>query len=187
MKHAIALAAITFFAGAAQADGLYASIAGGLTKADLDCGGTTACDNSGTGLRAAFGWQANPVLAVEGLYLNLGKATATVPISGFGNVSAEFKSTFLGAAAVLRLPLSPSLDLDLRLGGGQVKTTLSLRGTGVAGSFSDDGFQPLFGLGMSYSFSPQLRLIGQWETTRSDFEGEKADVSALTVGVRWNF
>jgi opacity protein-like surface antigen len=188
MKHAIALAAITLFTSAAHADGFYASIGGGLTKADLDCSDTIACDNTGTGLRAAFGWQAMPMLAVEGLYLNLGKATGSFNDFSVGRIDVQIKSALLGVAAVLRLPVNPSFDLNLRLGGGKVKSTASASALGVNVELaSEDKFQMLAGIGLAYAITPQLSLEGQWETTKSELFGEKANVSALTVGVRWNF
>jgi opacity protein-like surface antigen len=188
LKSIFVLAAAGLLATAAHADGLYASVGGGLSKYDMDCGGTTACDNSGKSLRAAFGWQANPILGVEAIYLNLGKTTASINDASVGRIDMELKASFIGAAAVMRLPLAPSLDMDLRLGGGQVKSKAQGSAMGFTVALpSEDKFQLLAGLGLSYAITPQVKLQAQWEATKAEIEGEKANVNALNFGVRWDF
>ncbi len=51
-------------ASAASAQG-YVTLSGGPTRINLDCAGTTACDNNGTGFKLMGGYKFSKELAVE--------------------------------------------------------------------------------------------------------------------------
>jgi hypothetical protein len=189
MKHCIALAAGLLLAGAAQAQtGLYTSIGGGLSSYNLDCAGTTQCDNSGSALRAAFGWRSQSNFGVEAVYINFGKASASLNVPGSGLVSVEVKTSMLGAGAVMFLPLGSNFDLALRLGVANVEAKTGGSISNVSVDLGTDKTTNVYaGIGGSYAITSNLRVELNWDSTRFEAVGDEANVGALTAGLRFTF
>lgn len=189
MKHIIALVAGLILGAAAQAQtGLYTSVGGGLSSYNLDCAGTTKCDNQGSALRAAFGWRSPANFGVEAVYTNFGKASASVVVPGSGLVDVEVKATMLGAGVVLFLPLGSNFDIALRLGAANVVAKASGRVSNVSVNLGDDNKVNVYaGIGGSYAITPNLRVELNWDSTKFESVGDEANVGAFTAGLRFTF
>lgn len=176
-------AALLALAGAAQAQsGGYALLGGGRSDFNVDCSGTSACDKSGSALQAIGGYRFGNNWALEGLYVNFGKATASD-----SGVNVEIKGTALGAGGAVFLDLSPSWTLTGRLGMASVKLDGRARLGSLSGNVSDSSANLYTGVAVSYNFSKSFGAELGFLRTRGEIEGEKGDISAITVSARFSF
>jgi OmpA-OmpF porin, OOP family len=176
-------AALLATAGAAQAQaGGYALLGGGRSDFKVDCSGTSACDKSGSALQAIGGYRFGNNWAVEGLYVNFGKATANT-----AGVGVEVKGTAFGAGGAVFLDLSPTWTLTGRLGLASVKLDGRARLGNIVGDVSDSSANLYTGVAVGYNFSKTLAAELGFLRTRGEIEGDKGDISALTVSARFSF
>lgn len=182
MKTLFIVAAGLTLALAAQAQtpaGGYLAVGAGVSKYNDSCEGLSQCDTTGTGFKFTGGYALGNGFAVEGVYLNFGKSSASA-----AGLSVEVKSTAFGLGGAYTLPLSSSWDFVARLGVARVKTKGTVIGLGSA---SDTGTSPYFGLALGWKMSPSTYLELGWDSTQARFEGEKESVSALTLGLGLRF
>lgn len=189
MKHllgAIACAAATW-GTPALAQNLYAELGAGLSKADVDCSGTTSCDRTGTSVRAILGYEFAPNWAIEASLADLGrvKASATVPLVGNVQTSARLRSVGLGVAGTL--PLGEAIGLTGRLGVASNRTSISGSANGRSVSDSETHTTPYVGVGLSYALSKQTSISLTLDRTRAEYGDEKIAVVAAGAGVRVRF
>jgi opacity protein-like surface antigen len=174
--------------GAHAQTGLYLSAGAGFSSYDIDCAGTRTCDNEAGAFRAAFGWRSATGIGVEALYVNFGKATATVDVPGSGLVAVDLKSTMAGAGAVVFLPLSPRWDLALRLGVARVESRAGGSVSGFSVDLGKDSTTSAYvGIGTAFAITPTLSLDLNWDSTRFESVGDDANVGAFTAGIRLAF
>ena len=181
----LASAALCAMAGASHAQaGGYALLGGGRSDFKVDCSDTSSCDKSGNALQAIAGYRFGNGFAVEGLYANFGKTTAR-----FGAIGVEIKGTALGAGGAFIVDLNPNWAFTGRLGMASVKLKGQARGGpfGAVGNTSDSSTNLYTGLAVAYNFSPTLGAELGYLRTRGEVEGEKGDVSAITVSARLRF
>lgn len=175
-------------AGAQAQTGLSLSVGAGFSSYDIDCAGTRTCDNEAGAFRAAFGWRSASGLGVEALYVNFGKATASLDVPGSGLVAVDLKSTMAGAGAVVWLPLSPRWDLALRLGLARVASRAGGSVSGLSVDLGKDSTTSAYvGIGTSFAITPTARLELNWDSTRFESVGDDANVGAFTAGIRLDF
>jgi OmpA-OmpF porin, OOP family len=191
MRHlaaAAALAALSFTAQAQGTAGGYVSLGGGLSSWDVDCEGTIRCDKSGSALRLAGGYRFGNGLAVEALYLNLGKTSADVN-SFIGVVKSEIKGSAAGAGLAVFLPLGPNAELAARLGVASVSGKATGSATGFATTtVADERKAKLYaGLGLAWRFTPTVQMELNWDTTKVELFDEDAQVNTVTVGIGFRF
>jgi OmpA-OmpF porin, OOP family len=167
--------------GSAQAQS-YIGFAAGQSKLDASCSGTESCDTTGTGFRLYGGYDLGGGWAVELGYADLGTAKARAE-----GIDIKLKGTAFQLGGAYHLPLGSDWGLGLRLGVASVKGKLSASFDGESGSDSDTSTQFYAGIGLTYALSKSTKLELAFDTTRAEFAGEKADVNALTLGVRFEF
>lgn len=183
----LALASATLLAsGAAQAQntanaGGYLLGAFGQSSFDVDCSGTSACDKNGSMTKLVAGYRLGSGVAIEGVFMNFGKATARD--SGL-DIAIKIQAAGLGAA--FTADLSPALNGTLRVGVASVKTTGDVTGA-LSGSISERKTKPYFGLGLGYKFSPSVWLEGGFDSTTGEIEGDDGRVSAFSIGLGLRF
>jgi OmpA-OmpF porin, OOP family len=183
-KTAIAalLAASGLVSTAAFAQG-YVGVSGGLSRWDVDCSGASSCDKSDTAFKIFGGYNLNPTFAIEGAYVDLGKATA----SG-GGISADAKGTGFEIAGVIKAPFTREFTGFAKLGVARMEGKVSGSGFGFSASDTETSTQFVGGLGLSYALSKEMALRGEWENRRFDLPGnDKATVNTFTVGLQLNF
>lgn len=188
MKKMIVATMMALVAGSAAAQ---VSVEGafGLTDLDVDCAGTTHCDNSGTGAKLVLGYALNPNISVEVGYVNFGDAKAGVIVSPYGLVEATLKSNafYIGGAA--RGDFSHGFSGVARLGIAQVETKTEVSTFYGSGSQSKSEVNALFGLALEYALTPKLKLTGGVDFTQSPIaeDNETATLRLLSIGLKYNF
>jgi hypothetical protein len=182
-KYAIALAvaaASLASTGAMAQSYVYGAV--GASDVDLDCAGVATCDNKGTAFKLGFG-QDFGGWGFELGYADFGKAKAAD-----SGITAEAKAQGVTMAVAWLPQLSENWGLAARLGIGYVKTSLSgsISGLGSA-SGSEWNVAPYLGLGINYALTKWTKLELGVDFTKGEFDGEKADVRAVSLGFRYAF
>lgn len=178
---AVAAAALTLSFGA-MAQSAYVS--GGLGLGYVDaCDNTPNCDDSSTAFKLVGGYDFGSGLAAEIGYIDFGKAH----LSDFG-ISADLKVSGPTFGIALNAPLSSAAALNMRLGIANLKTKISATVSGFgSASDSETNTVPYFGVGLNFGVTSNVRLELGADFSRGEIAGEKADVRALTVGMRVKF
>lgn len=157
----------------------YITVAGGASNFDLDCTGTTRCDNNDTAWKAVFGLPFGNGFAGEIGYIDWGAGTGVV----FGStVELGLKSTTLGLA--YRGAIAQNWEIYGRLGAALNESKTSVSGFGTT---TDDNTEFYFGLGVRYAISKNIKLDVGADFTQGDWGGEKGDVSAVMFGLTFDF
>ena len=182
-KIAIALpvAAASFASTSAMAQNyVYGAI--GASDVDIDCVGAASCDTKGTAFKLGFGrdfggW------GLELGYADFGKAK----VSDSG-ITAEARAQGVMLAAAWLPQLSENWGLAARGGVGYLKTRISGSISGV-GSASDSEWNlaPYLGLGINYALTKSAKVELSVDFTRGEFQDEKADLRAVSLGFRYSF
>ncbi len=162
---------------------MYVSGAVGQGRADVDCTGIASCDKTGTAFKLTGGYAYGNGISAELGYIDFGKVKfADSGLSG----SATANGLSLGAA--FEVPVADSLSLGARLGIVSLKTKVSgaVSGLGSA-SVSETNAAPYYGFYGAYAISKTTRIELGADFSRAEFDGEKADVRAVTVGLRVAF
>lgn len=187
-KHsrAVLAAAALLVAGGASAQ-TYVGLAAGATNADIDCTGTTRCDNKDTGFKVFGGYRFTPNIAGELSYFNFGKATASVVVPPFGLVDGEFKTGGFGVGVAFSGAFAPGWSGVARVGIASLESKISVAASGVSGAESDTQAAAYFGLGLGYALTKSLSLDLAADFSKGEFDGEKADVRLISVGLTYAF
>jgi OOP family OmpA-OmpF porin len=151
---------------------------------NVDCTGeTTSCKTSNTASKFTVGYTYWNGISAEVGYIDFGKVQASNSTS-----SVELKASALTFGAAYAIPLSSSWGLDVRLGVASVKTDVNATVAGLgSGSDSDSKAEIYSGLGLSYRFANHWSANVSADFSTSDYQGNKASVSAVTVGLRYHF
>ena len=166
----------------------YVEGAFGLTNADLDCAGTTSCNNNSTGVKLLGGATIVPNLAVEVGYINFGTAKASA-----GNVDLSFKNTALFGAVALRAELVKDLTGVARLGLASVDSKFDSKVSGSTGpTFKGNEAKAIFGLGLEYAIQKNLKITGALDLTNSAEIKDLPDAGTaalrlISVGAQYSF
>ncbi|MBV8037032.1 outer membrane beta-barrel protein [Roseateles sp.] len=162
--------------------GTYGLLSLGQGHLNADCSGTQACDRNATGGKATLGYSFGNGFAVEGGYANFGKFRASNGAVGLG---ARPEALSLGAAYTAEL--TPQWGLTGRLGVARVHTKVNAEVGTLTGSGSENSTQPLVGLGVNYALTPSTRLELGVDSTRAQYQGERANVRMVSLGARMAF
>jgi OOP family OmpA-OmpF porin len=195
------VAAAPAFAGDVYVVGSVGRSAIDVNKGDLDNAVTSAgatglsssLDKNDTAYKVQIGYQFNQNFALEGGYVDLGKANYSANYTG-GNLNAIVKASGLNIVAVGILPLNESFSIFGKVGVIHAKVEVSATGTGPGGSASasdsSTDWKPNFGIGGTYNISKQLGIRAEYERFQklgnSDTTGE-ANVDLLSAGVMYKF
>lgn len=222
-KTLLAAAVLALSATAVQADEVSGYLTGSVGQAKADkpsvvkremndfkeLGGSTSTDRTDTAYKIAVGLQANPYVALELQYIDLGKSKYKGALSapGIGSYSEkiDFDTSGFGANLVGTLPLD-DFTLFAKVGYHYLKTKGSLKESvslvGI-GNFSESGsdnvrkWTPSFGVGASYSITKELAVVAEYEryqgvaNKKVNVDDEKIsfkhDIDFASVGLRYNF
>lgn len=140
--------------------------------------GSTFDDKDTVG-KVFIGKQFNRNFALEGSYNYLGHYTAER--APFEYAGAQARS--LGLDAVLTLPLTQKFGVLGRVG---IERT---RGNVTYNAFeeSDTSYNPKFGVGLEYKFTPKLAVRGEFERHRVKTEDIKTRVNTTMVSLVYKF
>ncbi len=163
--------------------GFYVGAGLGRASTDLNSGGISG-DDRDNAWKGFGGYQFNRYFAVEGGYLDLGRAS----VAGTGGTLSS-DSTAWQASLVGSLPLGQQFALIGKVGVARTETdTIStIGGTPVAAN--DRNTDPTYGLGLRYDFTKAFGVRGEWERLRTSNGaiGGKNDVDLITVSGIFRF
>jgi OOP family OmpA-OmpF porin len=198
--------ALLALSSTALADGLYGVgevtySSNSLDQAHFDsaliASGATglSSDDSGSGYhwRLQGGYRFNPNFALEGGYIDFGKADYTASYSG-GRAQGSLKAGGVDLAALLLLPLNDSFTVFGKLGGVAAKVDSSLTAGAPASLASSSEsvhvYEPLLGVGALYKVSDNIDLRADYDHVsslgKSDKTG-KMDANLFSLGIAYNF
>ncbi len=183
LKKTQALLAVAALAlsGAASAQ-VYGTVSAGVSKHDVDCAGTTSCDDTGSAYKVLGGYKFNPNIAIEGGYMNFGKTKAVVD-----GIELELGVTGVGVGAAFHQDFATNWNFVARLGLVQMKSKLTGRSGGASATFSDSGAELYAGLGVGYKLTKQMSLDAAMDFSKGEIDGSKANVAAFSVGLTFGF
>jgi OOP family OmpA-OmpF porin len=166
---------------AAQA---YGGVGVGYTRNKLECGGF-ACDRDDTGYKIFGGYNFHPYFGVEAAYVDLGKASASVPTTAgtlFGEVSTQGPAIFAVAKAE-----DATWKVFGKLGFAFMNTEVKASLGSLSASEDDTHTNPAWGLGIGWKVSRNILVQVEYERFRSELSGEKSWVEFTSLGVVYNF
>ena len=184
---AIVAALASFGAAGAQAQ-VYESAHLGAGHARFDCTGTSACDTGGTAFRLTGGYVVYDRIAVELGFINFGKAKATVPDPAIGDMDFEYKASAFTLGLAYQLPISQEWGANFRLGMANVTAKATVANAGIKFDLGDERKNKLYwGLGGNYAFSKNVMMELSADLSRANYNGNKVDLRAITLGGRYSF
>lgn len=139
--------------------------------------------------KVAVGLQANPYVALEAQYTDLGKPSDKgYVVDNAGNLynaKGTASTRGLGANLVGTLPLD-DFKLFAKVGYHKMETKATLKVEGF-GSESDKTREwvPSFGAGASYAIMPELEVVAEYERYKDVADSYNVDLAS--VGLRYNF
>lgn len=194
-------ASMMAFAGSALAGDWYAAGSVGsssvdVSKTDLDgqmvsagfTGVSSSLDKNDTAYKLQLGYQFNPNFALEGGYVDLGKAKYSVsytgPVAGSGQAEISAKGWNVNAVGII--PLSNDFSVLGKVGLIDAKVEIS----GPAGSVSDTSWKATWGVGGAYNFSKTMAVRLEYDRYsklgNNNTTGE-GDVDLWSVGLVYKF
>ena len=143
--------------------------------------------------RVQLGYEFNKNFAVEGGYIDLGRAKYRATYAG-GAASGELKSGGADLVLLGKLPMSDDFSIFAKAGfvAAKTKSTLLASGAGAAasGKASDNEIAPLIGVGIGYKLTDSLELRTEFDrVTGLGKKGKTGtmDSNMLSLGVAYHF
>lgn len=182
-----------------------------------DIGGRTSSDRTDLAYKLIVGLQLNQYVAVEGQYIDLGKAKykgrdswSFEGGSGFYQDKLDMKTSGFGFNVVGSYPVTEDFSVFAKTGLHYLKTKgtlkdswgVSVEGEGAyiesgKGSKSVRKWTNSIGIGASYQIIPNLSVVGEYERYRNVADKKvrvydekikfKHNVDYLSVGLRYSF
>ena len=179
----LAALAISVPAFAADTGGYLVGMVGQTKVKDIDTTGLTnvSVDDKDTGFKLGGGYAFHRNFGVEATYVGLGKASASA-----GGQTVEFKSSGIAVVAVGMLPVTNQVTLLGRLG----FIDATVKATAPGASEKSTKVRTTFGIGASYSFTPQFAVRGDFDRYSKlgdDATTGESDVDMLSIGVVYKF
>lgn len=154
-----------------------------------------------TGAKLFAGYKANPNMAVEVGYVDLGKARATRSMTapGTGSIAIDSRNTgwFVDLVGIMPTGIN-DVSVIGKLGGVATETNKQLSTTGAVGlaagtpsTFQERELNWKFGAGAQYDFSKTMAARGEWERYRrlgkdTGVGESEADLFSLNLLIRFH-
>ncbi len=116
---------------------------------------------------------------LEGAYFGLAQASVGQVGTGPNAVSGSVDMRALGIYGVAFVPLSKRVEVFVKAGGASWDADLT-RNTTTA---TADGFDALYGLGISYAFTKTFKGTADWEV----IDSPNPEFSTFSLGFKWEF
>jgi OOP family OmpA-OmpF porin len=175
--------------------GFYIGGSFGQSEFDVDCEGTTSCDDSDTAWKIFGGYQINRNFAVEVGYGSLGETKASTPPFFVGPTlipAADIKIEVNAweVVGVGSLPVADRFSLFGKVGlyGADTDIEVSFAGFGTV-TESEDNVDLTFGIGARYDFTRNFGVRAEWQRYSDVKVGDFGDmnVDVLSVGILFRF
>ena len=144
------------------------------------------CDKNGTAWRAFVGYGFTSSFAMEGAFIDFGRANATD--TGGAKISSENRGGELLGVLTYR---ANKASIFAKAGGYYVATKLTIDNGGGSWSRtsqSSGGFT--YGLGAQYELTSHIGLRGDWQRyarVGGSDTGGSSDINAFLIGAVWTF
>jgi len=189
MKKIVLASLMTLAVGGAFAQA-YVGGAVGTAHVSESCDYTTSCDRDDIGYKLYAGYKFTPNIAIEAGYADFGKASLEGYVSGF-KVRGDLTSTAPFLVGAFHADFASRLSGVARLGVANVKstvdTTLLITNTSLP-SQSETKLQPLFGLGLGYAVTKNVKVTLDADFTKSaEFQGESDNLRLISIGAQYSF
>lgn len=148
-------------------------------KADLTSLGGGALDETTALTKFYGGYRFSKYVSLEGAYFGLAQASVGQVGTGANAVSGSVDMKALGIYGVAFVPLSKSVEVSVKAGGASWDADLT-RNTATT---SADGFDALYGLGISYAFTKTFKGTADWEV----IDSPNPEFSTFSLGFKWEF
>lgn len=149
---------------------------------------SSSTDDTDTAYKIQLGYQFNPYFAIEGGYVDLGKATYTANFNG-GSANASIKASGINLAVLGMFPVSESLSLFGKLGVINAEAKTDLRATGLTASVSNTTLRTGAGLGLNYNLEKSIAARIEYEEfyKLGDTDGGTEQVSLWSAAILYRF
>lgn len=185
LQTAFALAAL--LAGTTVFAEPYIGVSAGRSDVQVDCTGASACDTTDAAYKIFGGYMFNPHIGIEGALFDLGKASGSVAVPGFGSASVKGRVRGLGVYGVAALPVD-QFAVFAKAGIAYTNAKLEVTAPGFGASDDTWKFAPVVGVGASYAFTPQIGARIEWERLRVEYPGgQKENADLISAGVTYRF
>lgn len=139
----------------------------------------TSANTRTEGWKVYSGYQFNKYLGAEGGYANLNDLTATT-----ATTRIKVESEAWSLAAVGSYPLTDKFSVMAKLGAAYVTTNISTKvGAALTQRSGDDGYQPYYGVGVTYALLDNVNLRAEWER----FDLDDSNIDLMTAGFAVKF
>lgn len=194
-------------AASAQQGGYYGGISLGQAKINADAGAfdrgltttsgiggiASSIDNKDTGFKIRLGDQLTDNIAVEGGYVDFGKAkySASYTLPGAGSASGHREVSGLNFDVLGRLPLQSGFSVFGKAGVllSRVETSVAAADGSASLTQRATTLRPGLGGGMDYALSRNVDLRAEWERyfrVGNDSTG-KNNADLLSVGMNYRY
>jgi opacity protein-like surface antigen len=131
------------------------------------------------GWKVYGGYQFNKYVGVEGGYVNLNDMTGTT-----GAVVTNMDTDAWTLGAVLSYPVTKTVSVMGKLGAAYMLTDVNVKnGAALTVRGGDDGYEPNYGVGVSYALLDNLSIRAEWER----FDRKEYDIDLLSAGIAMKF
>ncbi len=164
----------------ASADGYVGfSVGNTSVKVDLNSIGGGSIDDTTALTKFYGGYRFNKYVSLEGAWFSLAQLSVGQVGTGTDAVSGSVDMKALGIYGVAFVPLSKHTEAFVKAGGASWDADI----TRDAASATADGFDALYGLGLSYAFTKELKGTIDWEV----IDSPNPEFSTLSLGFKWEF
>lgn len=163
--------------GGINFDGWYGGL--GIGQSHYRDVGADSANGRSEGWKVYAGYQFNRYLGIEGGYVNLNDMTATS-----GTVRTDIDTDGWALAAVVSYPLTDKISVMGKLGAAYMLADVRTKeGAALSVITGDDGYEPNYGVGVSYALLDNLSLRAEWER----FDRKEYDIDLVSAGIAMKF
>jgi OOP family OmpA-OmpF porin len=175
---ALALSCASAFAGNA-----YVGVNAGQANQKLSIDGESGSETS-TAYGVNVGYKFTPIFGAEAGYVNFGEASASD-----SGVTIGAKPTAFYLAATATWAVTPEFAVFAKAGASRSDTKVFATVGGVSDSIKQKQTSGLFGVGLSYAFTPAISAVAEFTHFGKVFKEEGASLKVYNVsaGVRFSF
>ncbi|MGH6647716.1 outer membrane beta-barrel protein [Aquabacterium sp.] len=163
----------------------YIGATAGLAPSAQSCDGYADCDRVAAGAKLFGGWNVTPNVAAEVNYFYFGKTDSGANLANKASRAVSAKAVSLGMNWTIEL--FEVATSNVRLGVARVKNTADI--TNAAGALShqtDQTTSPYLGLGMSFPFNRNLRMVMGYDFIQVP-GGQNRNLHMLSGGFQGEF
>ena len=186
-----------FYGGVSLGQAKFNANTGGIDSGLATAGGiggiSSAIDGRNTGFKLRLGYRLSDRLALEGGYVDFGKAnySASYTVPGAGNASGRMEAEGVNFDVLGRIPLNRGFAVFGKAGVllSRVETNVSSADGSASVSSRATTLRPGLGGGIDYTLSRNVSLRTEWERyfkVGNDSTG-KSDVDLLSAGLDYRF